>query len=708
MKPWKEVIDGIRNAVLGKEVREDIAQMGEYVEQFANTAGENIQKAIDPTLSVSGKAADAHVTGKKIDDISENISNEDMIYTGETGYRSFENNGELTYNADWSSIKIEIADVLQDYGYIVNKNGISSYATGTTKIPSLFFLDANQNSISEGAIYKQYADVYLPQEKIPANAKYICLNRSSPEGMKLLSNNVKKHTVVSDELTKYACAYSIDTSKYTRLASHFFPLKVKKGDVLKVEIGSYVQTPDQYILSLADGYNTKDTKYQSIKPVAFINDTISATTTIVTANDNYNGFYFFLPDEKNDPQKINIYVRKNTLCPREKIFIAASNASQNEKEKANIVCDGMYDELDFQNAIDLLPDNGTIELSAGDFYFDSSYEIGNALNKSCVCVYPKNSNSDYTIMGKGKRYGEGTTVIHVRNTVYGASEISIINGAHTNLHADTGVFYYCGLNVNNLKILCDSGKNNGVVIDLSHCGHGILYDLLLECENSGLDYTTFKTGMKGIRAYNGYSTGTTQTMDRIYAGGFSTAFQLGGEHVVCTNLGARMNYIGYSFGAYEYSYGTFDHPITLINCCDEHSCLLPQFDKNGVAYGKDRSQQEVDMISFNIEIDPSKFAGYAKETEPGSFCGKIEYTIGGVGKNVTDYWKLWDNGSGHLFETRNMAMKRVGDTATRLSYTPEYNQSYYDTQLGKMLWYIDDNWIDAFGNRADLKGVKHA
>ena len=66
MKPWKEVIDGIRNAVLGKEVREDLAQMGEYVEQFANTAGENIQKAIDPTLSLSGKAADAAKVGEAV------------------------------------------------------------------------------------------------------------------------------------------------------------------------------------------------------------------------------------------------------------------------------------------------------------------------------------------------------------------------------------------------------------------------------------------------------------------------------------------------------------------------------------------------------------------------------------------------------------------------------------------------------------------
>ena len=71
MKPFKEVIDGIRKAVMAPEVREDLAQMGEYVEQFANTAGENIKKAIDPTLSLSGKAADAKATGAAVDKLED-------------------------------------------------------------------------------------------------------------------------------------------------------------------------------------------------------------------------------------------------------------------------------------------------------------------------------------------------------------------------------------------------------------------------------------------------------------------------------------------------------------------------------------------------------------------------------------------------------------------------------------------------------------
>lgn len=76
MKPFKEVIDGIRKAVMASEVREDLAQMGEYVEQFANTAGENIQKAIDPTLSLSGKAADAKVAGDAIRGVKDDLTAE--------------------------------------------------------------------------------------------------------------------------------------------------------------------------------------------------------------------------------------------------------------------------------------------------------------------------------------------------------------------------------------------------------------------------------------------------------------------------------------------------------------------------------------------------------------------------------------------------------------------------------------------------------
>lgn len=95
MKPFKEVINGIRKAVMASEVREDIAQMGEYVEQFANTAGENIQKAIDPTLSLSGKAADAAKVGEAVGQLEEDKVSKPSIADNNKIPRA--NNGDVEW-----------------------------------------------------------------------------------------------------------------------------------------------------------------------------------------------------------------------------------------------------------------------------------------------------------------------------------------------------------------------------------------------------------------------------------------------------------------------------------------------------------------------------------------------------------------------------------------------------------------------------------
>lgn len=647
---------------------------------------------VDKSLTVAGAAADANVTGTKIS----HIADSNVILQGELGFRVPSDNGKITTNNEWRSVMAKLSDVILPYGFVISDTSVNGYQN---TVPAYFFLDGNKVSIANSAVYKGYGDFYLPVEKIPAGAEYICLNRYSAEPIKLRAYTLKNETDDSDN-NKFVSAYKFNTADYSRAGKHFFPLKFKKGDIVKVAIGEYVNNPNQYSLIAVDGVKTAESNYAQLKPLAGLNDTVEPKVTLKTMDKDYNGFYFYVPDANNDPKTIEIFVRKDRICERDVIRVASVNASKEEKMSANIVCDGVNDELDIQNAIDLLPSTGTVELSSGDFYFDNSYTFDDQINNSCICGYPKYYSSNYFICGKGDRVGDGNTNIHVRNTVFGAGEVSIFNNYLANFYADTGVFHFCGLNISNVNIECESGNKHGVVIDLAHSGHGVLHDIALSCTNNGLDYTKFTTGLVGIRAYNGYSTGHLNTMDRISAEGFSTAFQLGGEHVVGTNMTARMNYIGFSFGGYVYTFGTFDHSITLINCADEHSCKLPQFINNGAVGADTPSKQEVDMISFNIEIDPSKFVDYAIEKTPNSFCGRIEYTIGGVGENVTTDWKFWKDGSGHLFNTRNMAMQYVGNTATRKSYRAEFNQSYYDTDLNKMLWFINGKWVDANGNVA--------
>ena len=65
-KTFPEAIKGIRSAIIASEVREDIAQMGEYVEQFANIATTKAKEA-----AASAEAAGGAVRGVRSDLASE-------------------------------------------------------------------------------------------------------------------------------------------------------------------------------------------------------------------------------------------------------------------------------------------------------------------------------------------------------------------------------------------------------------------------------------------------------------------------------------------------------------------------------------------------------------------------------------------------------------------------------------------------------------
>ena len=121
-------------------------------------------------------------------------------------------------------------------------------------------------------------------------------------------------------------------------------------------------------------------------------------------------------------------------------------------------------------------------------------------------------------------------------------------------------------------------------------------------------------------------------------------FQLGGEHLLAYELGARFCYYGYTFGNYDYGswFGdnpvTLSHPLTLINCCDEGSRRLPKFVKCGVHnLSNQKAKQQIDLINFNLEIHTSEIQG-AEEVIPDAFCGNIDFVAYGItnsGVNTT-------------------------------------------------------------------------
>lgn len=230
MKPWKEVIDGIRNAVLGKEVREDIAQMGEYVEQFANTAGENIQKAIDPTLSLSGKAADAAKVGEAVGELKEDLVTTQKAYLTNP---KIENNlyikddcTILGYDGwDMLSIPVISGDKIIVYSPVDSKYN-AMYSTDLAKYKN-FVLKNGMNYID---IPDGYRDLKISNEReIAKNVRFFVLPtqaiNNNNEKMKIADRgcflfDIIPHSYIYDADGSERYSQNYDSTDYIDLSGH--------------------------------------------------------------------------------------------------------------------------------------------------------------------------------------------------------------------------------------------------------------------------------------------------------------------------------------------------------------------------------------------------------------------------------------------------------------------------------------------------------
>ena len=93
----------------------------------------------------------------------------------------------------------------------------------------------------------------------------------------------------------------------------------------------------------------------------------------------------------------------------------------------------------------------------------------------------------------------------------------------------------------------------------------------------------------------------------------------------------------------------------------------------------------------------------AREVVPGSWCGNITFAANTnpLSKGNAVDIQFWEKGSGHRFKTRNSAHALAGTTAERLTYVPTFVQTYYDTDLNKLVIFNGEAWVDANGNKVD-------
>lgn len=480
--------------------------------------------------------------------------------------------------------------------------------------------------------------------------------------------------------------------------------------------------------------------------------TAAKTNESITAADNY---LFVAAISPTLDRQINLYEISSLRDTVEsistggfgtKIFVAASNATASEKQMADFVCDGRDDGAEINAALGRLDNvSGSVILSSGTFYLDT-LRVKNGKHY-LVSLFNDDATGYKQIEGQGAFWMAGGTLIRVTTDVCDAldeldeyDECKVFGSTKTASTSCYGLF-------EKFRVWLPDNKHKIVCIDNAMFNGGKCNEIVMEIKPGGVTLDTSDSdnipveGCVGIRGYDGHNHGCINEFNQCFGTGFYEAFQLGGEHLICRNLGARYNYYSYTFGHYTWTHGkasstdsgTQTHPITLINCAEEGAVNLPKFFKCGQAYyltpGHEKvhlAKQEVNFIDFTIEFVRSygqSSVGLATEEYPGAFCGKIDFTMNGSTasfektgnvntKYASDYGvndadvipagsygnhtnaKFWADGMGHNFVTRNMTHKQGGGTAERLSYEPNYMQTYYDTDLQKMMLYDGTDWVE--------------
>lgn len=392
------------------------------------------------------------------------------------------------------------------------------------------------------------------------------------------------------------------------------------------------------------------------------------------------------------------------------VTIAASDSADADKASADVVCTGKSDELTIQEVLDRFDgcsdEQVCIRLCDGVYHIDGFHRYPDATHRTAI-KFPEITS---LVFG-------GPSPLRPRKGVNVDFQVS--KSAYDDLKPGEQVCVM--LFSDNIRRNANDARLNGFQISLPDCRHKVICINLFRCFGAILENLILaadgctagvipEEGSVGIRGQNVNTNGIGQFWKDIVARGFYEAFQMGGEHTICMGLLAYKSYYGYTFGNYERAeWGVWEHPITLINCSEELCCSLPLFNQCGEARDPNNAgRQCVDMISHTMEFRETENGTLkpvlpAREVIPGTWCGNITFAANTKPlskENAVDI-QYWEKGSGQRFRTRNSAHALGGTTAERLSYVPTYVQTYFDTDLGKLVVFNGDDWVDMNGQKVD-------
>lgn len=483
---------------------------------------------------------------------------------------------------------------------------------------------------------------------------------------------------------------------------YFHPFNIRKGD--RIYAWRYSSIDDKNIALFLSNEKRASADIES-KSIKFTDGYVE-----YVAEKDWGGFTTWANGMNGKRSyKYLIAIERKKGNDTSKTVVCAANSSEWDKLRADYICTGLHDEIVINEAINRVKKQiGTVELCDGDYYIDgfSDYLLAGKTEKVAICVKKDAIGVGATLTGKSTGKPQNA-VLHVNESAFDGlndETPSVISGGSS----ETGYVGGCGFNVRHLKIELPNTKHKCIAVNYQHSYWGIIDSCTLTCLGFGQDNIPVE-GLIGLRGWAGWSDGSIIGAYDTYASGFRVAFQLGGEHVICERLGARFCYTSYTFGEYplDAHSGAQVHPITIINCCDEHQATLPKFFDSGNADSRNAGRCQVDFIGFNIEYYPlitgTPIVG-ATEVTDGGWVGRIEYSVENNENNANVTIPFWAEGHGKNFRTLNTAQKQMGTTDLRKTFAANYMQQYFDTDLNKVVYCKEPStktWIDANGNNVD-------
>ena len=429
-------------------------------------------------------------------------------------------------------------------------------------------------------------------------------------------------------------------------------------------------------------------------------------------------------DLSAETKKSDIVWKKNTVKDTQTVFIipnveystihvASAWASDEEKNGADYVCDGVNDGEELQQAIfDLRArGGGVLKLSNERYIIDTLFDSGIASVGKYGIYIPTNNFNVSLIKIKGVNFPNVIQPMYfghcarldMSQDLYdslGENEIvnmigvkPVISGSGKVSRSSVG----CTLSIENVAINIPAPQKKIIGVNCEYA-----YNMQLKGVHCGLTEYAGDPQEKdgkiinsvidciGIRTLYGYNWGSGYHIDDCNVRGWGLGFDISGEHLIMQNACARFVNTSYRFGHFGDD-TMMSHPNTLINCCEEWLLHGMVFEGNGLG-------QAVNIIDFNIEDMTSNGWGrktYATESTPGSYHGTLTYTTTRDSYKNAPH-KFWEDGSGVNMLTRDLNDKFSGSTENR-PQNPQNHQQYFDTTLNKMLYYINGNWVDAMG-----------